>query len=301
MLFQNHKTPARRTLRGLLAKGGLIRAVGAWDGCSAAIAEDVGVDAVFTGGWMIAASQGLPDAEMYSKAHSIDAVRVVASRTTAAVISDMDGGFGSASHVYHALQSYEAAGSSAVMLEDQRSPKLACNWLAAGREVYELEYATAKIRAAVEARRSPGMLVIARTDAEGDEIYRRGEAYAKAGAEMICALATSPDFGPDCWAKLHDVTGLPLVLAPVPGTWQEREFTPEVCEQVGIRLLALGLPPFNAAMTAIRDSYRRILGGEPLPSLAAGAMSTEEFGRIIGLNEAIALEAQFTGDLTQVR
>jgi methylisocitrate lyase len=207
----------------------------------------------------------------------------------------MDGGFGSASHVYHALQAYERAGSSAVMLEDQRSPKLACNWVASGREIYDVAHASAKIRAAVDARRDPETIIIARTDAEGDEIYRRGEAYAAAGAEMICALATSPSFNASCWRRLHEVTGLPLVLAPIPGTWQEKEFTPQACREVGIRMLALGLPPFNAAMTAIRDCYLQIKNGTPLPELAARSMSTIEFGKIIGLNEAIELEGRYTG------
>lgn len=297
MLFRDNETPTPRTLRGLLAEQELVSAVGAWDGASSAIAESVGMDAVFTGGWMIAAMQGLPDAELYSKAHSFDAVRVVASRTSAAVISDMDGGFGSASHVFHAVQAYEAAGSSAVMLEDQRSPKLACNWVASGREVYDVDLASSKVRAAVDARRNPDTMVIARTDAEGDEIYRRGEAYAAAGAEMLCALAPSPDFDASCWRKLHDVTGLPLVLAPIPGTWQEREFTPDVCKEVGIHLLALGLPPFNAAMTAIRTAYEQIKAGVPLPQMAEQSMTTEDFGRIIGLYEAIALEGRYTGDI----
>lgn len=296
MLFET-SVPPRRTLRGLLRQQDLISAVGAWDGASAAIAESVGMDAVFTGGWMIAASAGLPDAEMYSKAHSLEAIRTVASRTTAAVISDMDGGFGGAAQVFHSLQAFERAGASAVMLEDQKSPKLACNWLASGREVYDEDFASAKVRAAVQARRDPETIVIARTDAEGEEIYRRGVAYADAGAEMLCAISTSEEFGPECWKKLHEETGLPLVLAPVPGTWQEREFTPQVAREVGIALLALGLPPFNAAMAAIRRAYEQIRDGVPLPEMAKTAMSTEEFAGIIGLSDAVALEARFTQEI----
>jgi methylisocitrate lyase len=263
MLFKTPDSPPRRTLRGLLAEQDLIFAVGAWDG---------------------------------SSEHNIEAVRVISSRTTAAVIADMDAGFGNASHVYHATQAMETAGASAVALEDQVTPILACNWIAAGREVYDIEFATSKVRAAVDARCNPETIVIARTDSEGDEIYRRGEAYAAAGAELIMAIATSPDFDASCWKRLHEAAGVPLVMALMPGTWQEREFTPDVLPEIGVRLALIGIQPFNAAMAAVRRVYQQVKDGAPVPSLAEGAMTTEEFAEIIGLYEAIELERSYTGD-----
>jgi 2-methylisocitrate lyase-like PEP mutase family enzyme len=77
------------------------------------------------------------------------------------------------------------------MIEDQVWPKR-CGHMQ-GKEVISLEEGAAKIRAAAEARRDPDFVIMSRTDALAthgiDEVVRRLNAYAAAGADLLFADA----------------------------------------------------------------------------------------------------------------
>jgi methylisocitrate lyase len=293
-------TGPRRTLRGVLAEKDLVIAPGIWDGFSAAIAESVGFDAILSPGWATAATMGLPDADIYTRTQNATSVRYISSVTNAAVLADIDGGYGNAIGVMYTIREFEDAGASAMLLEDQESPKR-CNHMVAKLELEDVETAAGKIRAAVDARQSPETMIVARTDAVGDEIFRRGEAYAEAGAEMICPIAPSPEFDAGCWRELHERTGLPLMSAFVPGTWQEREFTPEVMRQIGVKLACLGLHHFYAAATGLKTSLERIKAGEAPAEVFEGQMTQDEFARVIGLERIFELERKYLGDAAHER
>jgi methylisocitrate lyase len=293
-------TGPRRTLRGVLAEKDLVIAPGVWDGFSAAIAESVGFDAYLSPGWATAATMGLPDADIYTRTQNATSVRYISAVTNAAILADIDGGYGNAIGVMYTVQEFEDAGASAMLLEDQESPKR-CNHMVASLELEDIETAAGKIRAAVDARQSPETMIVARTDAVGDEIYRRAEAYAEAGAEMICPIAPSPEFDADCWRQLHERTGLPLMSAFVPGTWQEREFTPEVMGQIGVKLACLGLHHLYAAATGLLASFERIKAGEPPAQVFEGQMTQDDFARIIGLERIFELERKYLGDAAHQR
>jgi methylisocitrate lyase len=284
----------RKSLRGVLEANDLVIAPGIWDGFSAAIAESVGFDAVLSPGWATAATMGLPDADIYTRTQNATSVKYISSVSSAAILADIDGGYGNAIGVMYTIREFEDAGASAMLLEDQSSPKR-CNHMVSKLQLEDIETAAGKIRASVDARQSPKTMIVARTDAVGDEIYRRGEAYAEAGAEMICPIAPSPDFDADCWRELHERTGLPLMSAFVPGTWQEREFTPEVMGQIGVKLACLGLHHFYAAATAIKSTLERIKAGESATEVFEGDMTQDEFSAIIGLERIFELESKYLG------
>jgi methylisocitrate lyase len=283
----------RVSLRRLLDERDLLVAPGVWDGVSAKIAERLAYDVVLTPGWGVAAALGMPDADVYSKADNVAAVRVVAEATSAAVVADIDGGYGSPMNVVYSMRAFEAAGASAVLLEDQVSPKR-CDYLVPHLELHDIRTAANKVRAAVESRRSQDTLVIARTDAAGDEILRRGEAYAEAGADLICPIAVSESFGADQWRKLHEVTDLPLMAAFVPGYWQEQRFDAATLVDVGVRLVTLGLHPLYAATRALMDSMRALREGAWVAEAFPDIMTHDEFGDIIGMTDVFALERRYT-------
>jgi 2-methylisocitrate lyase-like PEP mutase family enzyme len=103
------------------------------------------------------------------------------------VIADADTGYGGLLNVHHTVLGYEAAGATAVQIEDQEFPKKCGH--TPFKSVVAVEVMAAKIRVAVEARTSRDTLIIARTDArqsEGlDGTLRRCEAYARAGADIL--------------------------------------------------------------------------------------------------------------------
>jgi 2-methylisocitrate lyase-like PEP mutase family enzyme len=102
------------------------------------------------------------------------------------VLVDADTGFGNALNVRHTVRVLERAGADAIQLEDQTMPKKCGHF--ENKSVILAEEMVGKVQAAVDARTSRDLLVIARTDAlavEGFEaaIERAGR-YIEAGADV---------------------------------------------------------------------------------------------------------------------
>jgi 2-methylisocitrate lyase-like PEP mutase family enzyme len=170
---------------------------------AAVVADRVGFDIVYgTGYWLTASAYGLPDAGIATYTQMLDRMATVKRSSKAALIADADTGFGGLLNVYHTVKGYEAAGVSAIQIEDQEFPKK-CGHTPYKR-IVPIEDMVQKIKVAVEAREN--MLVIARTDArqsEGlDGTLRRLDAYAKAGADILFpeALTTEEEMRTACAA-----------------------------------------------------------------------------------------------------
>lgn len=172
---------------------------GAFNALTAKLAERLGFSAVYlSGGALSAGWAGLPDIGLLSLSEFVEQAAVIARATTLPLLCDADTGFGEAINVARTIQLFEQAGAAGVHLEDQVLPKR-CGHLT-GKSLIETSAMAAKIRAAVEARRDPDFVIIARTDArsvEGfDAAVDRARAYRVAGADMIFpeALESAAEF-----------------------------------------------------------------------------------------------------------
>jgi 2-methylisocitrate lyase-like PEP mutase family enzyme len=179
---------ARRTLRTLIEQKNALVVPGAYDGVSARLVERAGFPAVYMTGYGTSASRlGLPDLGYAGLAEMADHARNLAAAVGIPLVADADTGYGNALGVRRTVQAYEAAGVAALHIEDQVAPKR-CGHLSGHQIVPRGEFA-GKIRAAVDARRDPDLMIIARTDAISavgfDEALRRGEAAARAGADVL--------------------------------------------------------------------------------------------------------------------
>lgn len=179
---------AAKTLRQRFADKEFITAPGVFDGISARIADRMGFPALYmTGYGTVASHLGLPDAGLASYTEMVSRVQTLASVMTTPLIADGDTGYGGLLNVQRTVRGYERAGAAAIQLEDQEFPKKCGH--TPGRRVIPMEDMVAKIRVAVESRDSSDFLIIARTDARTtlglDEALRRGEAYARAGADIL--------------------------------------------------------------------------------------------------------------------
>jgi len=179
---------ANPILRTKLAAGEFVAAPGIHDMIAAVMANEVGFDIVYGSGyWLTASALGLPDAGIASYTQMLDRMATLVRTSNAAVIADGDTGYGGLLNVHHTVKGYEAAGVTAIQIEDQEFPKK-CGHTPFKRLV-SLEDMVEKIKVAVDARTSEDFLIIARTDArqsEGmDGTMRRLEAYAKAGADIL--------------------------------------------------------------------------------------------------------------------
>lgn len=180
---------ANPILREKLASGEFFVVPGIQDMITAVIANKVGFDLVYgTGYWLTASAWGLPDAGIATYSEMKNRMETLVRTSHAAVIADGDTGYGGLLNVHHTVKGYEAAGVTAIQLEDQEFPKKCGH--TPGRRVIPQEDMVEKIRVAADARQDKeNFLIIARSDAresEGmDAMLRRLEAYAKAGADVL--------------------------------------------------------------------------------------------------------------------
>jgi 2-methylisocitrate lyase-like PEP mutase family enzyme len=180
---QDNRGPRR--VRELLAGSEPVVAPGAYDALSARL---VGFDAVYMTGFGTSASLlGQPGIGLLSFAEMADQARRLAEAVDVPLIADADDGYGNPINVTRTVRAYEAAGVAGLHLEDQLSPKR-CGHLA-GKQLIAASEMVEKVHAAVEARRSADLVIIARTDAravEGlDAALERARRYRDAGADVL--------------------------------------------------------------------------------------------------------------------
>ena len=172
----------------MIEGGEFIVAPGVYDGFSSMVAERSPFKAVYMGGYCVAASRwGHPDAGLVGLSEMIEALRVIRRVCTKPVIADADTAYGGLLNVQHTVREFEAAGASAIHIEDQEMPKKCGH--TKGKRVIAADEMAAKIAVAVESRRSDDFMIIARTDSRQmydlDEAIRRSRLYKEAGADVL--------------------------------------------------------------------------------------------------------------------
>jgi 2-methylisocitrate lyase-like PEP mutase family enzyme len=161
----NEPTPStRRRLRALAeARRGVV-VPGAFNALSARVIADAGFEAIYiTGAGVTNMSMGLPDQAFMGLAEIADHTARIRDAVDLPLIVDADTGFGNALNVRHTVRTLERAGADCIQFEDQVAPKRCGHF--SGKEVIPPREAVAKIKAAVDARRDPDLLIMARTDA----------------------------------------------------------------------------------------------------------------------------------------
>src|SRR2546425_3227291 len=179
--------PTARRFRELLEQPGIIRSLGAHDVFTARLIEAAGLETVFLGGFGTSASLlGLPDVGLITLTEMAGAVRRMAQRVRIPVVADGDTGHGDLHNVVRTVREFEQAGAAGILLEDQVMPKRCGHFQ--GKQVIAAEEMVLKLRAALDARRDPDFVIVARTDAravEGiDAAISRVNHYGAAGADV---------------------------------------------------------------------------------------------------------------------
>jgi len=175
-------------LRERLQSGEILVAPGAYDALTARLLERAGFEAVYRGGYAAsAAAFALPDLGITTLTDMVDHLRRMTNAVDVPVIADADTGYGEVPQVIHTVRELEAAGAAAIQFEDQVFPKR-CGHME-GKKVIPAEEMVVKLRAALDARRDPETVIIARSDATAvtglDDAIARSRMYADAGADVI--------------------------------------------------------------------------------------------------------------------
>src|SRR5829696_8732751 len=172
----------RAALRAGLASGRLLRMPGAFSPLVARLVEELGFDGAYVSGAVV-----VPDVGLTTMTEVAQRARQIASATSLPVLADADTGFGEPLSAARTVAELDDLGLAGCHLEDQVNPKRCGNL--DGKDVVPTLDMVRRLQAAVAARRDPGFLVVARSDAravEGlDALLERARAYADAGADML--------------------------------------------------------------------------------------------------------------------
>jgi 2-methylisocitrate lyase-like PEP mutase family enzyme len=273
---------ARAALRAQLSDGKLIVAPGVFDGISAHLVARLGFSAGYlTGAGVAASGFGLPDIGLVTQTEMAERARML-TRVLGDVplIADADTGYGAALNVVRTVGEYEAAGVAAIQLEDQAFPKR-CGHLP-GKELIGTREFVTKLRAALDARADPDLVVIARTDARAplglEAAISRANAYAQAGADVIFVEAPQ---SPDEIERIAKDVDAPLLINLVIGGLTPIESTERLAE-LGYAIAIYPTLPLTGAAAAMLAGLAELAGQdrrELIPDSPAGIFN------LVGLAE----------------
>jgi carboxyvinyl-carboxyphosphonate phosphorylmutase len=290
--FLNGEIRSAASLRKLLDGTEPILAPGAYDALSARLIEAAGFSAVYMTGFGTSASLlGRPDVGLLGMSEMVDNARRIVEAVEVPVIADADTGYGNPLNVIRTVHEYERAGVAAIHIEDQVAPKK-CGHME-GKQLIPADEMVAKLRAAVEARRTD-LVLIARTDARAVEgleaALERARRYREAGADMI--FFEAPQSESEIQSVAESLRDVPLLF-----NWAEGGKTPPLgyarLRELGFRIIIFPLSALLAATRGVREVLATIRqDGTPTAALAE-LPRFGEFLDFIGLPEIQRLEQRF--------
>lgn len=253
-------TPAhekRAAFRRALASGTIQRMPGAFNPLSARLIQDKGFEGVYVSGAVLSADLGLPDIGLTTLTEVAGRAGQIARVTDLPALVDADTGFGEPMNVARTVQLVEDAGLAGLHLEDQVNPKR-CGHLD-GKAVVDEATAIKRIRAAVQARRDPNFLIMARTDVRGvdglDAAVTRAKQLADAGADAIFpeAMASLEEF-----AAIRAAVDVPI-LANMTEFGKSELFAVQQLADVGVNIVIFPVSLLRAAMGAAERALDTLL------------------------------------------
>lgn len=258
----------------------------ALDPLSARLAERVGFEALYLGGGTLGYVKTWTEANL-TLTQIIQAALEIKAASPLPVILDGQCGWGDPMHMHHTMAMAEAAGTAAIEIEDQITPKRAHHHVGV-EHLVPTEVMVAKIAEAVAVRRDPDFVIIGRTNASRpespDEAIRRIEAYKKAGADMLFVLLRHPEHAR---VIAERVEGPHLYMAPTGVS----ELSLTELGALGYKLVVDAQTPFYATLKALRESYEAMKQGRIDPIVGNDLLGEmEQVHDLIGLDRLLDVE-----------
>ncbi|MEV7844901.1 methylisocitrate lyase [Streptomyces cyaneofuscatus] len=290
-MLHTRTTPAgrRRSFREQLSSGRLVRMPGAVNPYSARLIQEAGFEAVYLSGAVLSAELALPDLGLTSSTEIAARAQQIARVTDLPALIDADTGFGEPMNAARTVQLMEDAGLAGLHLEDQVNPKR-CGHLDGKTLVGRAEMAR-KVRAAVDARRDPDFLLMARTDARGPEglaaAIDRAKAYVDAGADAVFpeALADEGEF--EAFRAAVDV---PL-LANMTEFGKGPLLDAATLENLGYNIALYPVTLFRLAMGAVEDGLAALAADGTQQALLPRMQTRSRLYEVLGYEEYGAFDS----------
>ena len=251
-----------RRFRTLLREKRFITSFGIAMPLHAMIAERAGFDYIYLGGYDVSLTlMGLPDLGFITQGDMVANARHIVRSVSLPVVVDADTGYGNAINVIRTVEDFEAAGVAVIHIEDQVNPKR-CGHVA-GKMVISIEEAAGKLRAALDARKDPDFVIMARTDAVAamggglDEAIRRGKEYARVGADMLfCEFPSAdPEYPRRFAQEIHKAyPDLPLYFNYSANLkWHESPLSFEALADMGYKAMHVSQGGLRPSIQAVWD------------------------------------------------
>jgi oxaloacetate decarboxylase len=280
---------ARERFRQVLSRPTCTVAANIFDPLSARIAQMLDYEICFLSGSVgKVANLGVPDLVLYNLSDAVDHCRRITRMADVSLMVDGEDGFGNAVNVMRTVKELEAAGVSAIEIEDNIAPE---RFNAADLGLHSAAEQVGKLEAAVAARSDPTTIIVARTAALSycpvDEALDRIRAYAQTGVEAIrlVGLRTRAQL-----EAVHQATTLPLtVLSPPPDLMHDRAFL----AAHGVKVLMLGNPAFAMAVKAIYECFKHLKDGGALEALADQQASAELLRAVNRTDELVQWQQRY--------
>lgn len=257
MLYST-KTPTQKRieLRSRLRNSETLQFPGAFNPLSARLIEKHGFDGVYISGAVMSAELGLPDIGLTTLTEVRTRAEQIARMTDLPTLVDVDTGFGETMNLARTVQELEAAGVSAIHIEDQVNPKR-CGHLD-GKAVVDDQTAIQRITAAANARIDESLMIMARTDMRGTDgleaAIERIKALEAAGADLIFpeALTSLEEY-----RAIKSATSLPI-LANMTEFGKTELFTSQQLAEAGVGIIIYPVTLLRSAMGAAESTLAAI-------------------------------------------
>ncbi|MBR0664612.1 isocitrate lyase/PEP mutase family protein [Roseomonas hellenica] len=266
-------------LRALLAKPDFVVMPAVWDGLTAKLTTGAGFSTAFLSGSCVAASRlGGPDLDLISFAEMFDSFNMVrGAAPDLLVLADGDHGYGNAMNVQRTVRAYGRAGAAAILIEDKITPRALTS---AGKPCLPREEARMKIRAAVQAAKDSGVLVLARTDCRPtqgiDEAVARIGMFAAEGADIL--FLDSPADDAEIRRGIAAAGGKPSFVVLSPGGARATPTQSQAAE-LGFKIGTFPTGMLSPAAAGMQAGLAAIAAGA---SEAAGALPPAELRAMLG-------------------
>lgn len=276
----------------LIAAPEILILPGAHDALSAKIVQGAGFKAVTMGGYPASAALlGKPDVNLLTLTEMVNHARNIAEAVDIPLFVDGDTGHGNVTNVIRTVREFEKAGVAGLFIEDQVSPKR-CGHME-GKRVIPTDEMVAKIKAAVDARVDPDLVVMARTDARAisglDDAIERGNRYREAGADIIFVEAPVEE------TELRRITA--EIDAPTLANMVEGGKTPaysaQEFEEMGFAVAAFPLSAIYASAWAVSGLMAELFRTGTTRGYADRLIAFSDFNRLVGLEEVRETERRY--------
>jgi carboxyvinyl-carboxyphosphonate phosphorylmutase len=273
----------RKNLRTLLNGDTCIHPGSVADPMTARITQEVGFEVgIFAGSVASMAVLAAPDLIVLTLSEFADQARRIGRACDLPLLVDADHGYGNALNVRRTVEELEMAGVAALSIEDTELP----NPHGGGGKarLISVEEGVGKMKAALDARTDPNLVIAGRTSAPGiadvDEAIRRANAYEEAGVDALFLVGVKSREDLEAIAAR---VSTPIILGSASREMMDREWLASIGVRIclqGHKVHAAALDAFMRAQTALADGthpddLENVASGDTMKRL----MRAEDYAR----------------------